>query len=82
MVTRSLVTSLPSTMMPGVTNIRRPQSGHRFVPEVARVRIVERTPAGEQDPAATHLLVSGQGGVEEVEQVVVHRHDALHEAPT
>ena len=41
--------------------------------------VVERAPAAEQDAAPADLLVAGQRLVEEVEQVVVQRHDALHE---
>ena len=41
--------------------------------------ILERAPAAEQRAPQTHLVVPGQRLVEEVEQVVVHRHDLLHE---
>lgn len=41
--------------------------------------ILERAPAAEQRAPQAHLVVSGQRLVEEVEQVVVHRHDLLHE---
>ena len=77
--TRSLVTSLPSTTTPGVTNIFRPQSVMCRVVEVAVLGVVERAPAAQQHAAAADLLVAGQRLVDEVEQVVVHRHDALHE---
>ena len=77
--TRSLVTSLPSTTTPGVTNIFRPQSVMSPVVEVAVLGVVERAPAAQQHAAAADLLVAGQRLVEEVEQVVVHRHDPLHE---
>ena len=77
--TRSVVTSLPSTTTPGVTYIARPQSGHVLVVEVADVGVLEGAPAAEQDPPVADLLVAGQRLVEEVEEVVVHRHDLLHE---
>ena len=53
--------------------------GHGLVAEVAVLGVVEAAPAAEQDPAPADLLVAGQGLVEEVEQVVVHGHDPLHE---
>ena len=77
--TRSLVTSLPSTTTPGVTPIARPHSRHVAVVEVAHLGILERTPAAEQDAPSAVLLVARHRLVEEVEQVVVHRHHALHE---
>ena len=40
---------------------------------------LQRAPAPEQDPPLAHLLVAGERLVEEVEEVVVHRHDPLHE---
>ncbi len=52
---------------------------HVRVGEVAVLGVVERAPAAEQDTPAAHFLVSGQRLVEEVEQVVVQGHDALHE---
>ena len=62
-----------------MTHIARPQLGHVLVLEVAHVGILERAPAAEQDAPAADLLVAGQRLVEEVEEVVVQRHDALHE---
>ena len=56
-----------------------PPGGHVLVLKVARHRILERTPARQQHPPPPHRLVAGQRFVKEVEQVVVHRHDALHE---
>ena len=53
--------------------------GHVLVLEVAVLRVLERAPAAEQDAPLADLLVAGQRLVEEVEQVVVHRHDLLHE---
>ncbi len=53
--------------------------GHVAVVEVADGRILERAPAAEQDAAPADLLVARHRLVEEVEQVVVHRHDPLHE---
>ena len=79
MSTRSLVTSLPSTTTPGVTYIALPHSFMLLVGVVADVRVVERAPAAQQDAPLADLLVAGQGLVEEVEQVVVQRHDLLHE---
>ena len=79
MSTRSVVTSLPSTTTPGVTYIARPQFVHVLVGVVADVRIVERTPAAEQDAPPADLLVAGQRLVEEIEQIVVQRHAFLHE---
>ncbi len=49
MSTRSVVMSLPSTTMPGVTYIARPHFDHRLVLVVDDVRILERAPAAEQD---------------------------------
>ena len=49
--------------------------GHVLVGVVADVRVVERAPAAEQHAAVADLLVAGQRLVEEVEQVVVQRHD-------
>ena len=52
---------------------------HVLVGEVADLGILERAPAAEQRAPQADLLVAGQRLVEEVEQVVVHRHDLLHE---
>ena len=52
---------------------------HVLVGEVADLGILERAPAAEQRAAQTDLVVAGQRFVEEVEQVVVHGHDLLHE---
>ena len=79
MSTRSFVTSLPSTTTPGVTPMARPHSRHVAVVEVADVGVLEGAPAAEQHAPPADLLVAGQRLVEEVEEVVVHRHDALHE---
>ena len=79
MSTRSVVTSLPSTTTPGVTYIFAAPLGHVLVVEVADRRILERAPAAEQRTPQADLLVAGQRLVEEVEEVVVHRHDLLHE---
>jgi hypothetical protein len=49
------------------------------VAEVAVLRIVEAAPADHVRAAAADFLVPGQRLVEEVEQVIVHGHDALHE---
>ena len=53
--------------------------GHVVVPEVAVLGVVQAAPADQVGAAAADLLVAGQCLVEEVEQVVVHGHDALHE---
>ena len=53
--------------------------GHVVVAEVAVRRVVQAAPAAEQDAALADVLVAGQRLVEEVEQVVVQRHDLLHE---
>ena len=53
--------------------------GHVLVPEVAVRGVVQAAPADQVGLAAAHFLVAGQRLVEEVEQVIVHRHDALHE---
>ncbi len=53
--------------------------GHVPVPEVADVRVLEGTPAGKLDAAVADLVVARHGLEEEVEEVVVHGHDALHE---
>ncbi len=52
---------------------------HVLVGEVADLGVLERAPAAEQRAAQADLVVAGQRLVEEVEQVVVHRHDLLHE---
>ena len=76
--TRSVVTSLPSTTTPGVTYMPCPIR-HVLVGVVADVGVVERSPAAEQNAPAADFFVAGQGFIEEVEQVVVQRHDLLHE---
>ena len=53
--------------------------GHVLVREVAVLGVLEGAPAAEQGAAQADLLVPGQRLVEEVEEVVVHRHDLLHE---
>ena len=79
MSTRSVVTSSPSTTTPG-RDVHRPAPvGHVLVGVVADVGIVERAPAAEQDAPPADLLVARQRLVEEVEQIVVQRHDLLHE---
>ena len=52
---------------------------HVPVGEVAVLGVLQAAPAAQQHPAPADLLVAGQRLVEEVEQVVVHRHDPLHE---
>ena len=52
---------------------------HVLVLEVADLGVLEGAPATEQGAAQADLVVAGQRLVEEVEQVVVHRHDLLHE---
>ena len=79
MSTRSVVTSSPSTTTPGRDEHRAAPVGHVLVGVVADVGVVERAPAAEQDAPLADLLVAGQRLVEEVEQVVVQRHDLLHE---
>ena len=49
-----------------------------LVAEVARLGVLECAPGPEHHPPAPDLVVAGQRLVEEVEQVVVQRHDALH----
>ena len=72
MSTRSLVTSLPSTIDAG-GDAHRPAPGrHVPVVEVADVGVLEGAPAAEQDTPPADLLVAGQRLVEEVEEVVVH----------
>ena len=75
MSTRSVVTSLPSTTTPGVTYIARAPLGHVFVCVVADFGIVERSPAAQQDAPPPDFFIAGQRVVEEVEQVVVQRHE-------
>ena len=41
--------------------------------------VLEGSPAAEQRTPQADLLVTGQRLVEEVEKVVMHRHDLLHE---
>ena len=53
--------------------------GHVLVLEVAVRRVVQRAPADQQGASQADVLVAGQRLVEEVEQVVVQRDDALHE---
>ena len=77
--TRSLVTSLPSTTIAGGDEHLATPVGHVLVAEVALFGILERAPAAEQNAPLTHLLVPRQRFIEEVEEVVVHRHDLLHE---
>ena len=72
--TRSVVTSFPSTITPGVTIHRPAPIGHGLVVVVADFRVLERAPAAEQDAAPAHLLVAGQRLVEEIEEIVVQRH--------
>jgi len=79
MSTRSLVSSWPSRMTPGLTNIFRPPVAHVVVPEVAVLGVVQAAPADHVRAAAADLLIPGQRLIEEVEQVIVHGHDALHE---
>ena len=79
MSTRSVVTNFPSTTTPGVTNIVAAPLGHVLVGVVADLGIVERSPAAQQDAPLADLFVTRQRLVEEVEQVVVQRHDLLHE---
>ena len=52
---------------------------HVLVGEVAVLGILEGAPAAQQRAPQTDLLVAGQRLVEEVEEIVVHRHDLLHE---
>ena len=77
--TRSVVTSLPSTTTPGVTYIFRPQSVMSLYAKLQYSGSWKEPQQREQDAAVADLLVSGQRLVEEVEEVVVHRHDLLHE---
>ena len=78
-LTRSVVSSLPSTTTPGVTNILRPQS------VISRYLKLQYSGSWKlpQQPSRTaalaDLFVAGHGFVEEIEEIVVHRHDALHE---
>src|SRR5215831_5587822 len=52
---------------------------HGLILVIDDVRIVERTPAAQQRTAIPDFFVSGQSFVHEVEQVIVQRHDLLHE---
>ncbi len=52
---------------------------HVLVLVVADVRVLERAPAAQQNAPPADLLVARQGLIEEVEDVVVHRHDLLDE---
>ena len=79
MSTRSVVTSLPSTTIPGRDEHAAAPVRHVLVGVVADVGIIERSPASQQHAPLADLLVARQGLVEEVEQVVVQRHDLLHE---
>jgi hypothetical protein len=51
--------------------------GHAVVAVVNVVGVVERAPADDVRVAVAHTLVAGEGLVEEVVEVVVHRHGAL-----
>ena len=79
MSTRSVVTSLPSTTIPGRDEHAPAPVRHVLVGVVADIRIVERSPAGQQDSPPSDFFVTGQSVIEEVEQVVVQRNDFLHE---
>ena len=79
MSTRLLVTSCPSTTTPGVDEHLPAPVGHVPVGEVAVLGVVQAAPAAEQHPPPADFLVAGQRLVEEVEQIVVHGHDPLHE---
>ncbi len=52
---------------------------HVLVLEVAHLGVLEGAPAAEQRATQADLFVTGQRLVEEVEQVVVHGDDLLHE---
>ena len=52
---------------------------HVLVGEVAVLGVLERAPASEQGAPQAHLVVAGKRLIEEVEEIVVHRHDPLHE---
>ncbi len=77
--TRSLVISCAVADDAGGDEHLPAPVGHVVVAEVAVLGVVEAAPADHVRPATADLLVAGQRLVEEVEQVVVHRHDALHE---
>ena len=79
MSTRSVVMSSPSTTTPGRDEHVPAPVGHVFVAEVARVGVLERAPRAQEHSPAPDLLVAGEGGVEEVEEVVVERHHPLEE---
>src|SRR3982751_6739561 len=70
--TRSVVTSFPSTTTPGVTYILRP---HWVMSLYSKLQYS----GSWKEPPVPDLLVPGQRFVEEVEEVVVHRDDLLHE---
>ena len=53
--------------------------GHFRVGIVADIRIVERTPATEKNAPSPDLFITGEGFVEEIEQIVMQRHNLLHE---
>ena len=75
MSTRLVVTSSPSTTMPGVTNIALPHLSIVSVVVIAHIRVLERAPAAEQNTASADFFVTRQRFVEEVEQIVMQRHD-------
>ena len=52
---------------------------HVLVRVVAYGRIVERAPATEQDAALSNFLIAWKRLIEKVEEVIVKRHDFLHE---
>ena len=52
-----------------------PQFVHRLVVVIADIRILERSPAAEQDAPPADFFVTRQRFVEEIEQIVVQRHD-------
>src|ERR1700724_1078653 len=68
--TRSLVTSLPSTTTPGVTPMARP---HLVISRYLKLHTAGSWKAPQQPSRTRQRLV------EEIEQVVVHGHDPLHE---
>ena len=79
MSTRSVVTSLPSTTTPGSHKHLAAPVGHVLVGVVADVGIVERSPAAQQNAAPADLFITRQRFIEEIEKIVVQRHDLLHE---
>ena len=52
---------------------------HFFVGVIADSRVIERAPTTQENAASADLFVPGQCLIEEVEEVVVERHDLLHE---